>query len=79
MPYVQRDENGNIISVFRWRNEGRAEEFALDTDPEVVSFRDSLVFEDTFKEDIIKFMVDDSASESEKQAAKARLLKRGLF
>ena len=39
MPYVRRDENGDVTGVFNVKQPRVAEEFLTDTDPEVVAFR----------------------------------------
>jgi hypothetical protein len=37
MPYVSRDENGNIVGIFRSPMSGASEELAAE-DPEVIQF-----------------------------------------
>lgn len=36
MPFVQRDEKGNVTGLFRHFNEGVSEEFLDDDDPDVL-------------------------------------------
>jgi hypothetical protein len=38
MPYVSRDESGNITGVFANLQSGYAEEYLPDDDPEVIAF-----------------------------------------
>jgi hypothetical protein len=38
MPYVQRDQEGKVIGLFAQPQEGYAEEFLSDDNPEVVAF-----------------------------------------
>lgn len=38
MPYVQRDENNNIIGVFNREQPGFAEEWLEPDDPEIIAF-----------------------------------------
>jgi hypothetical protein len=43
MPYVSRDDGGNINGVYVNLQEGYGEEFLPDDNPEVVAFLESLV------------------------------------
>jgi hypothetical protein len=38
MPYVQRDENGNVHGIAKWFTPDVAEEFLEDNDPQVIAF-----------------------------------------
>lgn len=40
MPYVERNQGGDVKGVYARRQPGRAEELLPDTDPEVMAFRD---------------------------------------
>ncbi|MBX5001894.1 hypothetical protein HJB72_28640 [Rhizobium lentis] len=41
MPYVSRSAEGAINGLYEQRQEGRADEFLLDTDPSIVAFLDT--------------------------------------